>query len=290
MEKHSLPQNEIIEGIQRLSKENLEPIGKDTSTGRPRQCQGDPICKNHSLEGKAFCAKHMESCPRKSPLNGWEPEYDPNLWNAKKSIRHTHNCYSYAMNVHDSKQSEKCKKRMKIGKDCFSGFHQPGTPSKYSKFSNSSQKTCDNMYARLKGDNPDIQKTTFEAKCPPKMSKIALVVDKNEDYHFLRQDSNGYWSHKPGGRPITNRDASNRPIWDPQLCDLNYTTEDHDSHLNYDVFCNYLCVPRDKPLNMKVGGSRRGRRRGNRASTKRSRGSFSRRAKTFRRRSLKPYS
>jgi hypothetical protein len=203
VEKHSPPENEIINGIHTLAKENLEPINKDAHTGRPRQCQGDPSCKNHSLEGKAFCAQHMQSCPRKSPLNGWEPEYDPSLWNARKSIRHTHNCYSYAMNVHDPKQSEKCKKRMQLGKDCFSGFHQPGTPSNYSKFSNSSQKTCDNMYARLKGDNPDIEKqiNTLQNDKEKIDGYNGLLLSPHVDHLFDR----GFISFKDSGDMIISK-------------------------------------------------------------------------------------
>jgi hypothetical protein len=110
------------------------------------------------------------------------------------------------------------------------------------------------MMARILGDNPNIKMTTFEAKCPPRTSKIALVVDESDDYHFLRQDKGKFWSQKSGARPVTNLDASNHRIWDPALCDLNFSN--HEGVLNYDIFCGYMCVPRTQPLYMRVGGGR----------------------------------
>ena len=108
------------------------------------------------------------------------------------------------------------------------------------------------MMARLFGDNPQINMARFEDKCPAGASKIALIVDENEDYHFLRQDSNKYWSHKPGARKVTNRDASGRLIYDPALANYNYI--DKNGRLNYDIFCSYMCIPRTSIVKMKSGG------------------------------------
>lgn len=195
----------------------------------------------------------MSGCPRKSPMSGWEPKFDPRRWNKRYTIRETHNCFSYAMNVNDPRQIEKCKKT----KNCNIPFHQPGNPSHYLPFKSSKPKTCPNMMMRLIGDNPNLIMTTFEAKCPKKTSKIALVVDQSDDYHFLRQDKNGFWSQKSGARPVTNLDASKHEIWDPQLCDLNYSR--NEGVLNYDVFCGFLCIPRTESLFLESsgGGTRR---------------------------------
>lgn len=216
-------------------------------TGQKTQCQCSSSCKNKTMKHSAFCSKHKHKCMRKSPLSGYEPDYDPNFWNNQYPIKETHNCFAYAFNVNDPKQMSKCKKR-----DCNVPFHQPGMASGYPKFKSSKPKTCPNMMARLLGDNPDIQMTTFEDKCPVGTSKIGLIIDENEDYHFLRQDSNGYWSHKPGGRKVTNVDAFSKPIYDPALADYNYKSKD--SYLNYDTFCSYMCVPRITPVRIKVGG------------------------------------
>ena len=184
-------------------------------------------------------------------MSGYEPKYDPKLWNGKHEHQDTHNCFAYAMNILDPQQIKDCLK----DKECDLPFHQPGSAAGYPRFKSDKPKTCPNMIARLIGDNPGISLTSFERKCPTKTSKIALIVDEDEDYHFLRQDSNGWWSQKGGAKPVTNKDASGRPIWDPSLCDNNWTNDQ--GKLDYDVFCSYLCVPRTEKLWIKIGGGKR---------------------------------
>lgn len=216
-------------------------------------CQCSPNCKQTPHLGSAFCSQHSQTCSRKSPLSGYEPAYEPQRWNGKKELRETHNCFAYAMNVHDPKQVKACM----MNKDCNVPFHQPGSASGHPGFRSRKFKTCPDMVARLLGDNPSMKMTTFEGKCPAHTSKIALVVDPDEDYHFFRQDSNGLWSHKPGGTAVTNLDANESLIYDPALASRNYTPSG--SKLNYDTFCSYLCVPRDRPLHLKTGGSKKKR-------------------------------
>ena len=216
-------------------------------TGHKHQCQCVGSCKNKTLKHRSFCKKHMKHCNRYSPLSGYEPKYDPDFWK-KYYIKETHNCFAYAFNINDPKQIHKCKT-----KDCDIPFHQPGMASGYPKFKSSKPKTCPNMMARILGDNPDVKMTTFNAQCPAGSSKIGLIIDENEDYHFLRQDSNGFWSHKPGGRHVTNKDASNKYIYDPALADYNYK-KNINGYLNYDTFCSYMCVPRISPVRIKTGG------------------------------------
>lgn len=214
-------------------------------------CQCSPNCKNESMPKSTFCQTHEKKCSRVSPLNGYEPAYDPDRWNQKKELRETHNCFAYAMNINDPKQIKACQ----MTKDCNVPFHQPGSASGHPRFRTQRLKTCPNMIARLLGDNPSMKMTTFEGKCPAHTSKIALVVDPDEDYHFFRQDSNGMWSHKPGGTAVTNIDANDRLIYDPMLASRNYT--ESGSNLDYDTFCAYMCVPRDRPLHLKTGGKRK---------------------------------
>jgi hypothetical protein len=181
-------------------------------------------------------------------MTGWEPKYQPSRWNKNPNLRKTHNCFAYAMNVNDPKQIEACAKDPK----CNVPYHQPGSASGYPGFKDSVMKSCPEMEARTRGDNPTITPVVFEQKCPAETSKIALVVDSDEDYHYYRQDKDGFWSHKPGGLQVTNKDASGRPIYDPKLADRNYN--DQNSDLNYNEFCSYLCVPRMRPLFLKIGG------------------------------------
>ena len=210
------------------------------------------------MPGEALCAAHLErGCPSTSPLTGWEPDWEPNRWNSIPSITETHNCYSYAMNTQDPRQIAKCARK----KRCDAATPQPGAASGQEQFKSKNPKTCPNMVTRVLGDNPHSSMTRFEAKCPTGTSKIALVVDESDDYHFLRQDSNGYWSHKPGSRAITNEDAGGHKIWNPQRCDMNYASN-NEGVLNYDIFCGYFCVPRNRQLFITAyeGGARRRQR------------------------------
>jgi len=190
----------------------------------------------------------MKSCPRRAPLSGSEPYYQPWKWNVPK-IQKTHNCFSYSFNIFDKKQLEACEKDPK----CDVPFHQPGSVSGYPKFNDTDPKTCPNMIARIMGDNPnDLEPSRFEKKCPKGMSKIALIVDENQDYHFLRQDSSGYFSQKGGSQPVTDKDALGNKIFDVELACHNYV--DKNGYLNYDRSCGYFCLTRNKPLFAKVGG------------------------------------
>jgi len=55
---------------------------------------------------------------------------------------------------------------------------------------------------------------------------IALVTDRyGHDYHWLRQDDDGMWSHKRGSTPVTRLDASGAEISDPRTCDMTYPVD-----------------------------------------------------------------
>jgi len=216
------------------------------ATAKPHQCQCDRMCHKPALSGRAFCRAHAKHCPIPSPLSGWEPDYDPNFWNLRKAVRETHNCFSYAMNILDKAQLKKCKKD-----NCNVSFPQPGAYSGYRPFSDDRSKTCPNMIARILGDNSVLKMSDFFSMCPTGTSKIALILDESDDYHYLRQDSNGYWSHKPGSTKIKNVDAYGHMIWNPQLANYNYKAAGN-STLNYNIFCSFLCVPRNVKLNMSI--------------------------------------
>jgi hypothetical protein len=158
------------------------------------------------------------------------------------------------MNVNDPKQLVNCKTE----NDCDVPFHQPGSAGGTRGFNSKKPKTCPNMVKRILGDNPNVQMSKFNEKCPPRTSQIALVVDASDDYHFLRKDRGGYWSQKSGARPVTDRDAGGHKIWNPQLCDLDYTKNGGD--LNYNIFCGFMCVPREQALYLRVGGGKKTRK------------------------------
>ena len=146
------------------------------------------------------------------------------------------------MNSIDDKMIAKCNET----KDCDVGFHQPGYASGYGQFSEKHEKGCSDMVSRLWGDNPDVKTVKFHQKCSEGTSKIALIVDPKRDYHFVRQDSDGMWSHKPGAMDVTTEDASGRPILRPDRALFIY--DKHKEPLRYTKFCGYYCVPRGKSM------------------------------------------
>jgi hypothetical protein len=153
------------------------------------------------------------------------------------------------MNIQDPRQIKACEE----DPNCSVPYHQPGAAADFPPFSKSKLKSCPEMTARIRGENPTVSRIDFEGQCPANTSKIALAVDPNEDYHFWRQDSNGRWSGKPGSLNVTDKDASGRWIHDPSLCDRDFT--DGNGVLNYTEFCSFYCVPRKQALFLKVGGS-----------------------------------
>lgn len=224
--------------------------GNNQLVRKVRHCQCNPDCPNPPLDNEPFCAQHRTFCPRISPVSGWEPEYKPDVYNNDKAIQHSHNCFAYSMNVLDHEKIRKCRET----NDCNVPFHIPGKTAGHPGFSGSLGKTCSDVMARTMSDIPNATLINFEGKCPGGMSKVGVVVDKEHDLHYYRQDKGGLWSHKPGGRAVTDRDASKSQIYDPSLADRNYPAEyKNDTGLNYAEFCSYMCVPRDKPIHLAGG-------------------------------------
>lgn len=222
----------------------------------PLMCQC-ANCKIPVEKGKTFCTRHAKQrCPIKSPLTGAEPAFEPGVYNNDKAIRHSHNCFAYAMNVQDQAKIKECREKGKCR------FHVPGKDKGHPEFSGQMGKTCGDVVGRTMSTVPSGYLINFATPCKKGFSKVAMVVDQEADLHYYRQDSNGYWSHKPGARAVTNKDATGADIWDPQRASRYYPREsENDTGLNYDSFCSYMCVPRDKPLQIAGRRSLRSRRR-----------------------------
>jgi hypothetical protein len=223
---------------------------------RPKPlCQcADPFlaapCRKAPLHNSLFCKDH-QGCPG-SPQSGSEPPWDPMRYNKDSNTQQSHNCYSYGMNVVDPLSVALCRKNG----SCRRYFHQPGALHGERNALNSAERRACPVVERLqKADNPRIKKTTFYRRCPKGMSKIALVVDPGEDYHYYRQDADGMWSHKDGSNKVKRFDALKRPIFNPALAARNYLWQGSD--LNYEDFCGFYCVPRDGTVKLGRGGALR---------------------------------
>lgn len=148
-----------------------------------------------------------------SAMSGDELDYNSSLWSGLPSIKN--NCYAYILN-----------NQVHPGTNDIWQKQQPGEYSgsicyKYDK---------DNLVRAVKADfakyNQDFgtdciftEVGRYEA-CPEGTYKVALVSSGN-DYHWYRQDSDSYWSHKPGITPVKVTDASGNLIFDPYLADID---------------------------------------------------------------------
>ena len=190
-------------------------------------------------------------------MTGAEPAYEPERYNHNPLIQGTHNCWSYAANVVDPAQLTQC---LDKPKDCELLYHQPGgSKGRSNELRYAQGRTCGVVEKLMKLDIPDIRRTTFTAKCPTNMSKIALVMHPGEDYHFYRQDADGWWSHKDGANKVKRFDAEGKPIWNPETAARDYRPRG--SFLNYSDFCGFFCVPRRKTIRLARGGARRSLKR-----------------------------
>jgi len=103
----------------------------------------------------------------------------------------------------------------------------------------------------MRQDVPDIRRSSFKARCPTGSSKIALVVHPGEDYHFYRQDADGWWSHKDGSNEVKRYDAEGKQIWNPKTAARNYRPTG--SFLNYTDVCGFYCAPRRRTIKLARG-------------------------------------
>lgn len=158
-----------------------------------------------------------------SPLSGSEPQYDPARWNNNERIKYNHNCYSYVLNKIAASRK---------------GKPQPGYYSGFSALADKDYR-CQEFYKRLKRDVPSLYKTDFDIPCRKGFYKGFIALDpkpSDQDYHFYRQDSNGYWSHKPGRNEAVDTDADGVKIKNPVLANRKY------KYFNYSEPCFFFCV------------------------------------------------
>jgi hypothetical protein len=165
----------------------------------------------------------FESKKEFSPLSGSEYPYDPDKWNKIYNIKETHNCYSYALG--------------KIVKGLKSKS-QPGYASGFNYF-NDKDFDCNEFKERFKKDSPASYIEKFDNACIPGFYKIFLAIDPPNDYHWWRQDADGYFSHKPGSTKVLNLDASGKLIKNPYKSNRKF------EHRNYYKPCFFACIYSD---------------------------------------------
>ena len=81
-----------------------------------------------------------------------------------------------------------------------------------------------------------------DALMDPGEYKVALMIGDKGDYHWVRQNYDGTWSHKRGITEVTNLDASGNVIYDPNKADFNYGDQ-NPSGDNYKIVGYYAITP-----------------------------------------------
>jgi len=203
-----------------------------------------------------------------------DAEFAPDVWNLSPEVKHSHNCYMYALNDLSPWSAQHCAQTRKLLQDgkldkatkkdmpkiCKRYFHKPGY-----FFQNyvsgraetdvwfRDETTCKLMLPMLAADSPAIvwkneKNTTLEETdaCPENHYMASLVIAPRAGFHFYRRDHACYndasklcWSHKPGILNATDRDASGKVIYSVLKADRNY------GELNYKEHCAFFCVPQN---------------------------------------------
>lgn len=189
----------------------------------PDSCQ---TSRNYGI--KTNTSERRKSEDELLPMTGAEPDYDPHLWNTNSNAKYNHNCYAYFL---DHLIPDRLK-RPQMG-------HRDRTMEPF----RTQDYTREELSRRAIFDNPNIYCTDPEEKCADGYYKGVLVVDRYNSYHWLRQDKNGYWSHKPGRLDVTNIDADGKLIKDPRTANLLYDKEDKEWSLLYSDVGPFFCVP-----------------------------------------------
>jgi hypothetical protein len=173
------------------------------------------------------------------------PSYEPGLWNDGGMIQTSTNCYAYACNDrvgHRPAVFELDEDDEFVVKDYFTpqpghygahkGFTAKSGPSGTAKQRRKVQPgftgpgvrfdVLQDDFARRQDDKtrrakltPFLLNKNQDPVNVPGYYLIALVVC-GEDYHWLRQDENSYWSHKPGLSAVKDTDDDDDYIWDPR--------------------------------------------------------------------------
>lgn len=111
-------------------------------------------------------------------------------------------------------------------------FAQPGRGTGHKWESN----TCEDVKKAAISDGLQWIGTEYPSNKPDQGHYLALLIWPETNFHWVRLDSNGMWSHKPGGSEITNRDNDGKGITNPAFQDFSPWTE----------FCGYFIAQPSK--------------------------------------------
>lgn len=81
--------------------------------------------------------------------------------------------------------------------------------------------TCADVRRAAESDGLVWKGTTLPSALPAVGHYVSLHIWPESNFHWLRQDANLTWSHKPGGSRVRNVDNNNKIITDPAKADVS---------------------------------------------------------------------
>jgi hypothetical protein len=167
----------------------VESIANETA--RLHRNGGDSHCAENDAE---WSGSAEASCngPIRGPDSAKSIHYDPrrDLGGCFITKQSSNNCYNYATDILTNR------------------FAQPG--------GGVSSITCDRVFKKAESDGlVNSHKKTYPKSLPTKGHYVALMAYK-WDFHWLREDANGYYSHKPGSSRVKNTDNGGQKIQHPE--------------------------------------------------------------------------
>ena len=183
--------------------------------------------------------------------SGYEVAYEPEKWNDRTgnikedvdSICRNTNCYYYAINNHLEPKSMQlwtirfggglpqpgayCGIDIYSLKDPQNGYDTvyPGTSKNLIQYVTEQDYAA---YNQAHGGGYIFRPIGRNERCPAGSYKVALIV--GSDYHWYRQNPDGFWSHKPGNMNVRNVDEQGNSIIDPQYAEWS---EDYTKFIGY---------------------------------------------------------
>ncbi len=176
----------------------------------------DPQTEPKSLSGKELKA------PYRFIMKA--PRYEPQRWNNPR-VRPRNNCYNYGTNRLTSTYAQPGR---------YSGRPLAAmgrmTCAKVRRAVMSDRLIPFGYRRRAEGDEQPLPRDLIAKARTVQGHLAAVAVAPGHDYHWFRLDNNGWWSHKPGSSPATDRHKG-RKISDPR------------QWKTYPQFCGFFFVP-----------------------------------------------
>lgn len=208
-----------------------------------------PVTPEQRMAAARSVAKYNEAHGDSEAAIKYWPLWNTRFWD-NWLFETVNNCLAYAMLDRDSIRHRNHKPQPGDRGGCLSGGHSGHRVSCPDLTNKQYKHEPEEIKRRLIRDYctaeyPEALIFPEERKLEPTVpplgyyNVVLLVANSNYmyDYHFARQDSNGFWSHKPGSTAVDNVDAKGQLITDPRTASFNYDPKGRGDGYHYKYYC-----------------------------------------------------